>query len=248
MRRKFQNNEILFIKENYKRMSTEYIGNHLGRSSRSISSKIFKLGLKLSEEEKMNKGKPNKIGRLTILERDYSRIGRFRYFWCLCDCGNKVSRLLADMRRERGVSSCGCYASELKYDAEGQVAFHGAYLRYERRAMKKKIPFKVTEEEFIKIISMRCHYCGTEPRDFNPYIDSHGNQRSDSQATIDRSWVKMNGVDRKSSDDGYTLENCLSCCFPCNRAKGDMIYENYLNYLKQMIEFRLHSNCLNKLK
>lgn len=44
-------------------------------------------------------------------------------------------------------------------------------------------------------------------------------------------WLKI-GCDRKDSSLPHTPENCVSCCFECNRKKGNKDYEEYLASIK----------------
>ena len=50
-----------------------------------------------------------KFARLTILEKDEenSNKGLGVFYWCLCDCGNKISRNAAQIKRGH-IKSCGC--------------------------------------------------------------------------------------------------------------------------------------------
>lgn len=43
-----------------------------------------------------------------------------------------------------------------------------------------------------------------------------------------------NGIDRKNSSEGYTLGNSLPCCRVCNRAKSDMDYEEFKQWIKDI--------------
>ena len=46
-----------------------------------------------------------------------------------------------------------------------------------------------------------------------------------------------NGIDRKNSNLGYSLENIVPCCFICNRGKSNMNYEDWKNYLIKLSKF-----------
>jgi 5-methylcytosine-specific restriction endonuclease McrA len=70
------------------------------------------------------------------------------------------------------------------------------YRLYQRNALQRNIDFRLTISQFIKIIvsAPHCHYCKQE---------------------------KQLGVDRVENSKGYTIENCVACCGPCNRKKND---------------------------
>lgn len=57
-----------------------------------------------------------KFGRLTVIERDYSRpigAGKSVYWKCLCDCGNYCS-IRSDKLRNNITKSCGCLSREIR--------------------------------------------------------------------------------------------------------------------------------------
>ena len=78
---------------------------------------------------------------------------------------------------------------------------HARYYDYRYSAKARGFAFDLSEAEFISIISSLCHYCGS-----NQYI----------------------GVDRKENNIGYSKENCVPCCFPCNRMKFTMSYVDFI--------------------
>lgn len=53
-----------------------------------------------------------KFGRLTVIERDYSRKSNAGAYWlCQCECGNIVSVLSGNLKKG-ATKSCGCLAKE----------------------------------------------------------------------------------------------------------------------------------------
>jgi hypothetical protein len=48
-----------------------------------------------------------------------------------------------------------------------------------------------------------------------------------------------NGIDRLNKNKGYIIQNCVSCCKICNRAKSDMTYNKWLKYLKNLKNYIL---------
>lgn len=65
---------------------------------------------------------------------------------------------------------------------------------YKNNARRRNIQFNLKEEDFIKIISDNCYYCGSP---------------------------QANGIDRVDSNKDYILENCVPCCEFCNKMKLD---------------------------
>ncbi len=60
----------------------------------------------------------------------------------------------------------------------------------------------LTEQEFEDIVSRSCHYCGTS---------------------------SAIGMDRKDSEQPYTVQNVVACCTMCNYMKKDMTPKQFLN-------------------
>lgn len=77
-----------------------------------------------------------------------------------------------------------------------------SYGVYKRGASRRNYDFDLTEEDFNALITGDCNYCGTPP---NP----------------------LNGVDRLNNEIGYNIDNCVPCCFNCNRAKGTLTIEQF---------------------
>jgi hypothetical protein len=61
----------------------------------------------------------------------------------------------------------------------------------------------------------KCHYCHL-PEDAIPDI------RATTQVGHP---LKRLGLDRIDNDRGYTVDNIVLCCFPCNKAKGNVFSE-----------------------
>ena len=51
------------------------------------------------------------FGRLTVLEKMYTKKGRGAYYKCICECGNIVI-VQGTMLRSKNTTSCGCYNKE----------------------------------------------------------------------------------------------------------------------------------------
>lgn len=97
---------------------------------------------------------------------------------------------------------------------EVQKPTSGKYRQYIDSAALRGHYFALTEGEFTQLTESKCTYCGG--------VSGNGKV----------------GVDRKDNSKGYTVENCLPCCWRCNQAKGTTT----------LLEFRLWaSKLLSKL-
>lgn len=81
------------------------------------------------------------------------------------------------------------------------------YDSYKSRCKSRKIKFKLSFYYFDLLVKKECHYC---------------KYKSDS---------KINGIDRVDPKNGYTKINCVPCCWTCNRAKSNMSYKDFQEYI-----------------
>ena len=73
------------------------------------------------------------------------------------------------------------------------------YYGYKSRAInRKKLIFDITIEEYEKLCSEECYMCGKVT------CKTH-----------------VNGIDRIDNNIGYNKDNCLPCCYECNKLKGE---------------------------
>ena len=87
------------------------------------------------------------------------------------------------------------------------------YNKYKSNARVRGFEMLLPFGVFESLLLMPCHYCGSTE------------------------WI---GIDRKDSDIGYSIENSVSCCWPCNKFKGSKDYGS----LYELCE-RIKLNCNN---
>lgn len=126
----------------------------------------------------------------------------------------------------------------------GDASFNKLESDCRHGAKKRGYAYSLTKNEFIYLVGKNCHYCGSVPKPFNLYYKSDCITVYPAYADISEEWRKLqwinaNGIDRKDNSVGYILENCIPCCFPCNKAKGGMSYDEFIKYLNNLVEFRL---------
>lgn len=81
------------------------------------------------------------------------------------------------------------------------------YSDYKRRAQTIDRVFDLSKDKFKNIFESPCTYCSKE--------QSHG-------------------IDRKDNNVGYTEENCLPCCWTCNRMKGNLSVKVFLQHIEKI--------------
>lgn len=171
--------------------------------------------------------KYKKFGRLTVLsQKPSSKIGDSLWL-CKCICGNEKI-ILGKNLRAKVTKSCGCLKQDhmkkiVKRNRLGykEASLNSLIRRYKLKAKKKNINFNLFKTQFKTITSKECYYCGIKPKQKVSKNGYFGN-------------YIYNGIDRKNSKFGYTIKNSLPCCWICNRAKGNLTYKNFINWLTRI--------------
>lgn len=96
------------------------------------------------------------------------------------------------------------------------------YSRSKSKAKTRNKPWLLSFEEFYKLVLANCYYCGIQPQ--NVYTNK----------TRYAETLTYSGLDRKDNNIGYCFENCLPCCWNCNRARNKNLYEEFLIYLNEL--------------
>lgn len=68
------------------------------------------------------------------------------------------------------------------------------------------------------LILGECFYCGDKPKRLALPSIVKGSELT----------IATNGIDRKDNAKEYTPANCVSCCWPCNKMKGALSYEDFI--------------------
>lgn len=168
------------------------------------------------------------FGTVTALYPTEKRDKRKSVIW-LCKCSvceelvEKASIRLSEGRFER---SCGCLMHVRNPKTlPGESGFNSLFHQYVHGAKRRNLFFELTKEEFKLLTSSNCYYCGQEPCSVK--IGSTGKQREHGKYTY-------NGIDRKDNDIGYELENCVPCCKSCNKAKGTLGHDEFINLIDRI--------------
>jgi len=86
-----------------------------------------------------------------------------------------------------------------------------SYIKYKREAPKRNIEFEITEDDYNRITSQGCTYCGLMN-------------------------TKYIGLDRIDSSKGYTKENLTGACVSCNFVKRKYDLSTFLKKCKEVAE------------
>lgn len=174
--------------------------------------------------------------KLTVIGyAQHSRAGHPRV-QVRCACGGHTVVEESAIRSGR-VRSCGCHevrteASALSDRIAPQVALaiNGLYRTYKSNASQRKREFSISLLDFRALVLAACYYCGTPPS--RPVV-LKARKWQDATPTL------CSGIDRKVSTVGYLLDNCVPCCWACNRMKLDTPHDAFM--ARVFAISRLHS-------
>ncbi len=149
---------------------------------------------------------------------------------CECECG-KTSYVKGWSLVNGLTKSCGCKSYILNAKAhllpDNMSFVNKLYSIYKRGAESRKLIFNLSLEQVKELTSQNCFYCGSPPIEKShmkrKYFDNN---------------FKSNGIDRKDNTVGYTPNNSVSCCKICNKAKCNMKYDEFINWLDAISNFR----------
>jgi hypothetical protein len=172
----------------------------------------------------------NKFGKWTVLDLDVDSADKnYIKFICKCDCGKTKSVYKHHLTSNQS-TSCGCsrknrsnWKPRKDIKKNGGSGFNYYYSTYKRNAKKRSLSFELTKDDFFKLTKGDCNYCGSKPKNEVKYSG-----KKNTPPYI------CNGVDRVNNKKGYTIENSVSCCSICNRAKKDLSLEEFNEWIKNI--------------
>lgn len=81
-----------------------------------------------------------------------------------------------------------------------------------QKAKQRGKSWTLSADKAFKLITSECLYCGFTPQ-----------------------WPTSRvGIDRVDNKIGYESQNCVSCCFTCNSAKGEKSLEDFIAWIKKV--------------
>ncbi len=172
-----------------------------------------------------------RFGRLTVMEcLGVANVG-YRWWGCICDCGEKIAVRSRELDRGH-TRSCGCLQAETRanYPGRNKLPYGHASRNellgsYKKSAKERGIPWELEEQEFFDIVSAPCTYCGIAPQSVRK-----------PNKGVNGEYI-YSGVDRIDNALGYTTGNVTSCCWNCNRAKGEMGIVEFLDWYERIAAY-----------
>lgn len=155
---------------------------------------------------------------LRAVSRVPSEAGKRTRWETVCDCGEtKIVRL--DELKSHYVLSCGC-GKNLNFILVNPAEM----LRwYKDNAKQRGLSWEISDLQFSKLILGSCHFCGYEIPELGSSIQKFA----------------FNGIDRLNNALGYAITNVVSCCKTCNHAKHVMSENDFMVWMKRIIQYQL---------
>lgn len=90
---------------------------------------------------------------------------------------------------------------------------------------KKKVGINISFDDFVEFTKItKCHYCG----DYIIWKQFREQGKSMSY-----------NLDRINNSIDYTKENCVVCCWKCNKIKSNLQYNDFVNQIH-----KIHNNLV----
>lgn len=175
----------------------------------------------------------------TIINQEQKKLksGRIRNSYKIqCSCGetrfihtSEWKDLLAGSPKGN-ISPDGCRKcsfSKRNQEKQTQKAYKNLYSNLKSSCKRQNILNSLTFEESVQMYNSNCYYCDSPP------------SNSFKSLAMGTTPVLYNGIDRIDPKQGYTRDNTVSCCFPCNRAKSDLSIEQFYNLIERIYSFHV---------
>ena len=192
--------------------NTEDLGQYFGTSRSTIRGNLIKLGITI---ERRNTKKHYildvNIDRTIEMYNDNISISQIAKQMC-------VDRSVIESRLIDSGFDLSHIRQEKKYSGV-ESCYYKLYKKYKASSEYRGYKFDLDEQVFFKLLQGDCMYCGDEPKQ----IVKHNGYE-----------VLYNGIDRIDNIKGYTEDNCVSCCWVCNRFKQGLSEQEMSEHVLKM--------------
>jgi hypothetical protein len=180
-----------------------------------------------------------RFGRLTVLECKTKLSNSDSIWLCECDCGKK--KRVKGGALKHVVRSCGCLKREPKKTSKSirleqkQTRVHRSttdintlelrarWSRKKAHSKKRNIKWDLSYEEWLRISSEDCIFCGQPP------------QSRSSRQTYNGPPIYCGSIDRIDWTKGYTIGNVQPACDLCNVMKSTLSNSEFIEQCKKIV-------------
>jgi hypothetical protein len=167
-----------------------------------------------------------KFEYLTVIKYLKSNKGNGAIWLCECICGKLCEVRSYSLLRHK-TKSCGCKKKELislkltKKNNSSNIT--QLYNTYKNQAKIRNYSWNLSKEQFVLLTEKNCFYCGKEPS--SELKKSHFNGDH---------ILLYNGIDRKNNNIGYEIDNVVTACGICNKAKNNLSIEEFISWIRRL--------------
>ena len=167
-----------------------------------------------------------RFGRLTVVSfSGLSGNAPTAYWTCICQCGS-MRNIIGTSLSSGKSKSCGCLSRERS--SLGCDPYEAIYRNLKRGAVNRGHEVTLTFPQYLSFIGLPCHYCEYDLIWHERIASKYGRNAN-------------HNLDRKDNSIGYSLDNCVPCCWICNEMKSSHIsYEEMLVIGRARKDFRLN--------
>lgn len=164
-----------------------------------------------------------RFGKL-VATAEAGRNKKRQVLWrCQCDCGATVIRDGSTLQCYKS-KSCGCARfnprPQQRHAIVADAATRRSYRAYIQAAFTRGLTFTLTYDDYQRVSSAACDYCGTPP------------------AQLKRTRYDVyvaNGIDRIDNNIGYDASNSVPCCHRCNFMKRAMGRQEFIDAVERIV-------------
>lgn len=171
----------------------------------------------------------------TVLSKARLRHGSVLYWNCKCECGTLREVRGSHLRGGRS-KDCGCGRKETVREMGYNRRKEGCtktqkYKQYQKDAKSRGVSWDLTFDEFLSLASQNCNYCGSEPK------NRHTNESKTEE-------FLYQGIDKIDPTTGYSIENCVPCCYQCNLSKNNYTLIEFLIWIESVYKHSFKNKIL----
>jgi len=170
-----------------------------------------------------------RFGRFVVLERQGNSKNGHPLWVCKCDCGS-IRKVGASNLRTGNSKSCGCWDFARKKSRRlesWEPAFNNLFRRYQMNACRRGYVWELTKFQFLELTRGNCRWCGIAPYQVEKRVQKNTGWKTE---------YVYSGIDRVNNSLGYLIENCVSCCPVCNKAKGTLNLEQWKIWISRLFK------------
>jgi len=163
-----------------------------------------------------------KFGKLTVISRGQTQRCGHITWRCRCECG-RVKDFNSQALRTSRIKSCGAGEHRKGHSGynrlkPGESSFNTFLRNLRFSASSRNLTLNLDKEIVRTLVLAPCHYCRRI-------------KVQSTRATHSREAFQHNGIDRVDNTKGYVLENVVTCCIDCNRAKGTLTVAQFITWV-----------------